>query len=288
MAPSTKIRPRDGLIEQAFAIVVGVTSVARALTPSLAQRVRPVTLAGDQLLPVDQAFEGMLPQGGLVRGTTVATAGPLAATSLALALVARASRAGSWTAAVGLPSLGLAAAEALGLQLERLVIVAPPEPGKWAAVVAALAEGFDVVLAGPPVRARPQDARRLVARVRERRSVLVQVGWPPNRWPEEPELVLATSAASWEGIGAGWGHCRARRVEVAVRGRRAANRPSSAWLWLPGPDGGVALADPPEVVHGSSGARAAGLEAEGLAVGETARQTGERPRLNLVQGRRRS
>jgi hypothetical protein len=187
-------------------------------------------------------------------------------------------------AAVGLPSLGLAAAESLGLQLERLVIVSPPEPGRWAPVVAALAEGFDVVLAGPPVRTRPQDARRLVARVRERRSVLVQVGWPSNRWLEEPELVLTTPTARWEGIGAGWGHCRVRRVAVGVRGRRAADRPSCAWLWLPGPDGGVAVADPPEVSHPSSHAPVAGVNAEAGVLGATA----ERPRLNLVQGRRRS
>jgi hypothetical protein len=263
---------------------------AAALTSSLAERVRPVTLAEDQLLPVDQALEGLLPRSGLVRGTTVAVEGPLAATSLALALVARASSAGSWVAVVGLPSLGLAAAEGLGLQLERLVVVAPPEPGQWAAVVATLAEGFDVVLAGPPVRTRPQDARRLVARVRERRSVLVQVGWPPNRWPEEPELVLGTSAACWEGIGVGWGHCRARRVAVTVRGRRAAGRPSRAWLWLPGSDGRLQRADPPgggDVVFPAAAASGAARAAGAGGAVDASMGSAVRPRLNLVQGRRR-
>ena len=71
----------------------------------------------------------LLPGGGLRRGATVsvtAAAGVGGATSLALALVAEASRAGSWVAAVGLPSLGLVAADELGVALERLVLVAAP------------------------------------------------------------------------------------------------------------------------------------------------------------------
>jgi hypothetical protein len=106
-------------------------------------------------------------------------------------------------------------------------------------------EGFDVVLAGPPVRVRPVEARRLVARLRERRSLLVQVGWPAHRWPEEPESSLVVSRACWEGIGVGWGHCRARRVEVEARGKRGAARRRRRWLWLPGPDGLPAAAEPP-------------------------------------------
>lgn len=211
--------------------------------PSLAERVRPVAWADEQLLPVEDCLAPLLPRPGLVRGTVVGVGGSLAVTSLAVALVAPAVRAGSWVAAVGLEHLGLTAAEDLGLPLERLVLVATPEPARWAATVAALVEGFDVVLAGPPVRVRPPEARRLVARIRERRSLLVQVGWPPRHWPEEPEMTLVASGAHWEGIGEGWGYCRARRVEVGSRGRRSGDRPRSRWLWLPGPDGGIADLD---------------------------------------------
>ncbi|MGH9177562.1 MAG: hypothetical protein ACRD0N_03275, partial [Acidimicrobiales bacterium] len=73
----------------------------------LAGRVQPVALAGERLLPVHPALAGLLPGGGLRRGSTVAVAG---STSLALALVAGPSGAGSWCAAVGVPSLGLVAA----------------------------------------------------------------------------------------------------------------------------------------------------------------------------------
>jgi hypothetical protein len=194
----------------------------------------------------------------------VGVGGPHAATSLAVALVARAARAGSWVAAVGLEGLGLVAAEELGLPLERLVLVATPGPSRWAATVAALLDGFDVVLLGAPARARPVEARRLVARTRERRAVLVQVGWPPGRWPEPPELNFTTVGAHWEGIGQGWGHCRARRVEVEGRGRRGASRPRRHWLWLPGPDGAPAAIEAPV---GSSGGRSLVAAKSIMAVG---------------------
>ena len=66
--------------------------------------------------------------------------------------------------------------------------------------------------------------REDLARLRDRRSVLVQVGWPRGRWPDEPELTLAVRRVDWEGIGWGWGHCRARRVEACLTGRRGAGR----------------------------------------------------------------
>ena len=94
-------------------------------------------------LPVLPAFEEILPDAALRPGTTLSITGS-ASTSLALALLARASRE-SWTAAVGLPSLGLRAATELGVDLDHLVVVA--EPGKRSTdVLAAVVDAFDVVL----------------------------------------------------------------------------------------------------------------------------------------------
>ena len=127
----------------------------------LAEQVRPVTLSREQRLPVLPAFEGLLPGAGLRRGATVSIGtapGVGGATSLALALVAEASRVGSWVAAVGLPSLGLVAADELGVALERLVLVAAPERDAWGGVVAALVDGFDLV--DPPRRSDRCAARR--------------------------------------------------------------------------------------------------------------------------------
>jgi hypothetical protein len=213
----------------------------------LAERVRPVTLAREQRLPVLPAVEPLVPGAGLRRGSTVSigvAAGACGATSLALALAAAASRAGSWVAAVGIPSLGLVAADELGVALERLVLVAAPDRDAWGGVGAALVDGFDVVIlpAG-----RTTDARRLVARARERGAVLLQLG---AGWPEGADLQLQVARSRWEGVEDGHGHLQARKVRVACRGRGEAARPRAVDLWLPGPGGGVeAVAAPVRPLH---------------------------------------
>ena len=189
-----------------------------------------------------------------------------ASTSLALALISAASAAGSWCAAVGLPSLGLVAAAELGIVLDRFPLVAAPASGReretrpsgreretrpsgreretgWAWVVAALLDACDVVLACPgslPAGVRPSDARRLAVRARERGSVLVVTG----AWPEGADVRLQLSASRWEGLGRGHGRLTGRRVEVVAGGRGAAARERRVALWLPHPDGGVAPWDP--------------------------------------------
>ena len=62
---------------------------------------------------------------------------PSTAPTLALALMAGPSRAGSWCAVVGVTDFGVEAASALGVDLARTVVV--PEPGEqWLEVTAAL------------------------------------------------------------------------------------------------------------------------------------------------------
>jgi hypothetical protein len=192
-------------------------------------------MAGERVLPVLPALTPLLPAGGLRRGSVVTVGG---STSLALALLAAASAQGSWCAAVGCPALGLAAAAELGIALERFPQVPSPGPGSgpggWAWVVATLLDAFDVVLARPPA-VRAADARRIVARVRERGAVLVIAG----AWAEPAEVRLTLASAAWEGVGQGHGRLRGRRVEVVVGGRGAAARERRVALWLPHPDGGV-------------------------------------------------
>jgi hypothetical protein len=208
---------------------------------ALAERVRPASLSRDQeRLPVLPPLEGLLPGRGLRRGSSVsvgAVAGIGGSTSLALALVARASATGSWVAAVGVPSLGLVAADELGVALERLVMVAAPERDAWGGVVAALIDGFDVVILQPGRGGvRPADARRLVARSRERGTVLLQLG---TGWPEGADVALEISRARWEGVDDGHGHLQARKVRIEGGGRGEAAVPRRVDLWLPGPAGGV-------------------------------------------------
>jgi hypothetical protein len=256
----------------------GPSAAALATLGALAERVRPVTLAREQRLPVLPALESLLPGGGLRRGSVVSVsaavsasppAGPAAApvsggpaaapvsggaTSLALALVAEASAGGSWVAGVGLRSLGLAAAAELGVALERLVLVAAPRCDDWPGVVAALVDGFDLVVIGPVAHRsmRAADARRLVARTRERGSVLVLLGAGDDHGTD---VRLRVVASEWQGVGEGHGHLQRRRVRVESGGRGEASRTRTSDLWLPAPGGGVEVVlDPPTPLPtGSSG-----------------------------------
>ncbi|WP_091505197.1 MULTISPECIES: hypothetical protein [Amycolatopsis] len=177
-----------------------------------------------RLLPVRPDLRDLLPGGGLRRGGTVAVHG---STSLLLALLAEATATGSWAAAVGMPNLGLVAAEELGVEVGRLALV--PRPGvEIASVAAALLDGVDLVAVAPGGVA-PSVARRLSARARHRGAVLLSLG----PWPGA-ELELTCVTAQWTGLDSGAGHLRSRRLEVRVSGRGAAARARHAELTLPG------------------------------------------------------
>src|SRR3954469_25369426 len=106
---------------------------------ALAELVQPAGGADEfgvhRVLPVLPELSGLLPSRGLRRGSTVAVATGQSApasggTSLLLALLAAASRSGSWCAVVGVPALGVLAAAESGVVLDRLVLVAPPGRGR--------------------------------------------------------------------------------------------------------------------------------------------------------------
>ena len=202
----------------------------------VAARARPVALAREHVFPVLEPLQPLLPE-GLRRGSTIGVGD---ATSLALALVAGPSGAGSWTAAVGVSNLGLAAAAELGIALDRFVVIADPPRDAWATVVATLVDALDVVLVRARYRVAGNDARRLIARARERGAVLVVLG---DGWPEAPDVHLRITHAEWLGIGDGHGHLQSRRITVEAGGRRGAARARQVDLWLPAAGGGVATVD---------------------------------------------
>jgi hypothetical protein len=193
-------------------------------------RHRDEVLTGEGMLPVLPALRELLPGGGLQRGSVV-TSGEFGL--LTLALAAGASADGAWCAIVGVPSAGLRAAAEAGLDPDRLVLVAEPDQG-WPQVVASLLDGFDIVLLRPPEPPPAQLRRKLEAAARRYGSVLVVAG----DWPGAQARLLVTDA-EWVGIEAGHGRLRARRALVVASGRGAGERPRSAWVWLPGPDGSV-------------------------------------------------
>jgi hypothetical protein len=202
------------------------------------------------VLPVLPALRELLPR-GLARGTVVAVA---EFGLLCLALAAAASADGAWCGIAGLPEAGVLAAAGLGLDAGRILLVPDPGPA-WPQVTASLLDGCDLVLLRPPGPAgRPahspaggsvggtvpaQARRRLEATLRRGRGVLLVAG----DWPGAQHR-LRVVTQRWTGLGDGHGRLRACCAEVTADGRGEAAMARTRWLWLPGEDGGVALADP--------------------------------------------
>jgi len=189
------------------------------------------------VLPVLPALRGLLPRGGLTRGSVVAVA---EFGLLCLALAAAASADGAWCGIAGIPEAGVLAAVALGLDAGRTLLVPDPGPS-WPQVVASLLDGCELVLLRPPARtpAPARVRRRLEASLRRGRGVLLVAG----DWPGA-QLRLRVVTQRWAGLGDGHGRLRACCAEVAADGRGEAAMTRTRWLWLPGEDGGVAVAGP--------------------------------------------
>ena len=147
---------------------------------------------------------------------------------------------------MGLCGLGAVAADDLGIDLARLVLLPSPGP-KWAEATAALLDGVDVVVLCPPFPVRPAMARRLSGRgTRDRGAVLIVVPGQAG-WPECPDLRLSVGNTRWDGIGRGDGHLCRRRVTVTATGRRSAARPRQQGPRLPSTAGSVEIAEPVEI-----------------------------------------
>jgi hypothetical protein len=158
-----------------------------------------VSLAHERAFALGPSLAPLVPGGALARGAVVRVVGQpgAGATSLGLELAAACTAAGEWAAAVDLAgTLGALAARETGVALERFAVVRRVPPARWASVVAALLEGMTLVLADLPREGvGAADARRLVARARERETVLVV----PERWPAESSLTLHAVTSEWAG-----------------------------------------------------------------------------------------
>ena len=228
----------------------GRLATARGVLRRLEDRAvgaHPAPLPGTdgRLLPVVAPLAGLLPAGGLRRGSTMAVAPGTGATALLTALLARASAEGAWAGVVGRPELGLVAAAEAGIALERLALV--PYPGDdLVAVAAALLDGLDLVAVAVPERGmRAADRQRLAARARQRGAVLLPLG----PWPRA-DAELACTRVRWQGVGGsaldggvhgGAGRLCARRVHLRLRGRGVAPGGRDTRLLLPGPAGAPAV-----------------------------------------------
>ena len=174
-------------------------------------------------LPVAKALQPIIPDGVLVRGRTVLCSGD-AAMSTALLLVSAATQAGSWLAIVGVSDFGLMSACEQGVALQRTVLVTPTSNKKdWTSTVAAVADGFDVVMLEVPREVSESDARRIQTRIQARRNVLVLVEASRHTTPRsvfQPDVVLHTATTRWHGIEHGAGYVQGRQIDITVSGRR--------------------------------------------------------------------
>ncbi|MBX3099742.1 MAG: hypothetical protein KF761_09190 [Salinibacterium sp.] len=192
-----------------------------------------------RLIPTHPAIAGLLPGGGLQQGAAYSLD---RSAMLLMTLLAPPSAAGTWCGIVGLPEFGVEAAQHVGVDLDRLVLV--PRPGdQWLAVTAAIADVMGVVVIRPPKRATDSSIARLAARLRQRGTTLLVLG----SWPQT-EAMFSLSHSEWHGIGDGHGHLTAREVTITVTSRTA-SRPRSTRLWLPDASDTVRRAD---VRHGDA------------------------------------
>lgn len=183
-------------------------------------------------LAVSDQVRQLLPDSGLVRGRIVRCCGDAAA-SLALSLCARASQQGSWLGVVGVSHLGISCAVEHGVALERMVFVHPPESSRdWSTTVAAVIDGFDLLIVAVPDSISVSDARRVQARLQVRRSVMIIVdtamlslpksSFSNDTHPFHADVVLDSTTKSWSGINNGAGYLQQRQVSIKVSGRRVA------------------------------------------------------------------
>ena len=210
------------------------------MTTDLRTRLGAPTLRAP--LPVVAPLAELFAEGGLVRGRTVACTGD-AALSTALALSAAATRAGSWLAVVDVPNLGIAAAIEAGVAVERIVLAQPPRASReWVTTVAALVEGFDVLIVAPPASLSASDARRLQTRIMARQAVLIVVELPTLSSASSStfasDLDVHADTVAWSGIEQGGSHITQRTVQVRVEGRRCAS-PRERTITLPCPTSSV-------------------------------------------------
>lgn len=192
------------------------TSAAQTAVAELQQRIsemQPQRL-GERALPTHPGLAPLLPGGSLRQGASYAVLG---SRSLALATVAEASASGSWCGVIGCDTLGAEAAAALGVALDRCVLV--PRPGPHAlGFAASLAEVLEVVVLALPegaARVSAGEVERIAAKLREHGTALVVTG----AWPHV-EAELSVVGTRWHGLGEGRGLLDSCELAVQSRDRR--------------------------------------------------------------------
>jgi hypothetical protein len=206
-------------IEQMFeysvmtpALTLDTPSAQRADVLELQERIRALEApkVDYPVFPVSSGLDELFPHGGLRRGATYQID---SSASLLWALLATATSRGVWCALVGMPDLGLAAAEDMGVNLDRVVLV--PHPAEhWLSVVSALIDVVGIVALGPLSAPSDRMMGTLLGRLRDREAtLLVQSAWPRT------DASISVSEHHWRGLGKGSGVLHEHRVGITLRSR---------------------------------------------------------------------
>lgn len=166
---------------------------------------------GERTLPTAAGLRHLLPTGALRAGASYSVQG---STSLALALLSEASRSGAWCGIIGLPTFGAEAAARLGIALDRCALIPTPE-AHAIPLAASLSEVMSVLLLRSPTDARPAEAERIAARLRDHGAALIVLG----SWPRT-DTTLKVTGSRWSGLSAGHGLLHTRELTVESRDRR--------------------------------------------------------------------
>jgi hypothetical protein len=181
-------------------------------------------LSRQESLPVDPALRELFPQ-GIRRGSTIG----VTSTSLMLLLLSASTQTGSWAGIAGFPNVGVVAAQELGVDLKRCAFVPYYTDPSAPKVVAALIDAVDFVVIHRADNIRDADARRLIARARERKCVLVL---NKTTWSGVTPLTLRVTSSSWHRTANGLGRLQGRWVNVVAGGRGGASRPLQTSVWV--------------------------------------------------------
>mgnify|MGYP003466874284 FL=1 len=195
---------------------------------SVRSQAKALRLDATDALRLSPELAELVPGGCLRPGGSVGISAGVGHTSLLFRLISEPIARGAWAAIMGLPNINAHAAAECGVSLERLAFI--PEPGgSWLEVTAALLDAVDLVIVNPPRVCRPTDARRLLARARQRHSVLIltdgsvphsRVAATRQLWPEPPDLVFTPTRSQWRGLEHGHGCLTAGAITVTASGRR--------------------------------------------------------------------
>jgi hypothetical protein len=207
------------IIEQMFeysimspAVTLESATPDRGAIEALQQRIRALEAGGltEAIFPVVEPLRELFPDGGLRRGVIYQCD---SSASLMWSLLAEASSQGIWCALVGLPDMAIAAAQDMGVNVDRLVLI--PSPGEqWLSVVGALSDVVGIIALGSVARPSDRMTATLMGRLRERdTTLLVSSTWP------RVEASIRVSSHHWEGLGRGHGMLSQHRLGLSFTAR---------------------------------------------------------------------